>query len=83
MSFLLLVRVVLCVITFETWCYIIIFEAFGYATYVPTITLVVGTRTLNRLHPAFQLTFEKKHDSKFPFLGILVKRIEYGFETSV
>ena len=39
--------------------------------------------TLKRLHPALKFTFEKVHDGKLPFLDILVKRTELGFETSV
>ena len=39
--------------------------------------------TLNRLHPALKFTFENEHDSKLPFLDILVERTELGFETSV
>ena len=39
--------------------------------------------TLNRLRPALKFTFEKEHDGKLPFLDVLVKRTELGFETSV
>ena len=40
--------------------------------------------TLNRLHPVLKLTFEKEHDSKLPFLDIIiVERTELGFDTSV
>ena len=39
--------------------------------------------TLSRLHPALKFTFEKEHDGKLPFLGILLERTKLDFETSV
>ena len=38
---------------------------------------------LNRLHPDLKFTFENEHNGKLPFLDILGKRAELGFETSV